>query len=400
MTVLENYNHFDGRHWETGCIYNFFDYRGLKAPHTGKPYSEALLLGVSGGIVMGYFSFAYEGYDPQARILTRNTFDPVTTMLSRLGVVQNIYQTTNPKKAEENLLRELENGTPVLVWADVWSLPYTYLPMKDMWWMRPVLVYGYDEKTKSVSIADGSRVALTVSTDELAKARARVKKNKFRIATLEAPDPARLAAAAQQGIWDCIKLFTEKPPKGGKNSFGFAAYKWLAEQLTNPKARMSWEKEFPAGTQMYSGLTWLLTDLTLFVRDDCADRPLYAEFLDEASLILGKPALREVAQRFRRSGEAWRELSLALLPDDVPAFKETRELMLKRRVLFREQGHASRAEVLTINARLKEIRDEMADHFPLSTAQVAAFRENLSRHVLAIHDIEKEAIGLLKDAMK
>src|SRR5690349_14676858 len=98
MTVLENYKHFDGLHWETGCYYNFFDYRGLKAAHTGKPYSEALMLGVSGGIVMGYFSFAYKGFDPQARVLTRNTFDPVTTLLSRLGVVQNIYRPTSRRR--------------------------------------------------------------------------------------------------------------------------------------------------------------------------------------------------------------------------------------------------------------------------------------------------------------
>lgn len=399
MPTLENYNHFDGLHWETGCIYNFFDYRGLKAPHTARPYSEALLLGVSGGIVMGYFSFAYEGHDPQARILTRNTFDPVTTMLSRLGVVQNVYQTTNPQKAEQNLLRELESGIPPLVVADVWSLPYSF-PMDDIWWMRPVLVYGYDVAAQTVSLADGAHVPLHVSTDELAKARARVKKDKFRIITLEAPDPSRLATAVQQGIWDCIKLFTEKPPKGGKNSFGFAAYKWLAEQLTHPKARMSWEKEFPAGASMYSGLTWLYTDLMLFTRDDCADRGLYADFLDEASLILNKPTLRDVAQRFRDSARAWSELSVALLPDDVPAFRETRELMRQRRELFREQGDASRAAAETINQRLKEIRQQVAADFPLNAAQVVAFRQNLSRHILTIHDLEKDAIDLLQSAMK
>lgn len=399
MPTLENYNHFDGLHWETGCIYNFFDYRGFKAPHTAQPYSEALLLGVSGGIVMGYFSFAYEGYGPQARILTRNTFDPVTTMLSRLGVVQNIYQTTNPQKAEQNLLRELESGIPPLVQADIFSLPYNF-PLDDMWWMRPVLVYGYDLATQTVSLADGAHVPLHVSTEQLAKARAKVKKDKFRIITLEAPDPSKLATAVQQGIWDCIKLFTEKPPKGGKNSFGFAAYKWLAEQLTNPKARMSWEKEFAAGASMFSGLTWLYTDLMLFTRDDCADRALYADFLNEASLILNKPALREAAQRFRDSAAAWGALSQALLPDDIPAFRETRDLMRQRRALFREHGNESRGEAESINRRLKEIREQVATNFPLNIAQVVAFRQNLSEHILNIHNIEKEAIGLLQHAMK
>ena len=74
MPTLTDYQHFDGRHHETGTIHNYFAYTGVAAPHTGRPYSEALLLGVSGGIVMGYFTFAYKGYDPHVALLTRNTF--------------------------------------------------------------------------------------------------------------------------------------------------------------------------------------------------------------------------------------------------------------------------------------------------------------------------------------
>lgn len=400
MTVLKNYKHFDGSHWETGCIYNYFDYRGIKAPHTGKPYSEALMLGVSGGIVMGYFTFAYKGFDPQARILTRNTFDPRTTMLSRLGVMQNVYQTANPEKAETNLLRELENGTPVLVWADAYSLPYNCLSPEEMWFMRPVLVYGYDATAGQVLLADRAHVPLALTTAELALARARIKKDKFRVATLEAPDDAKLATAIQQGIWDCIKLFTEKPPKGGKNNFGFAAYRWWMELLTHPKVRMSWEREFPAGTRMYSGLTWTFTDIATFGRDDAADRGLYAAFLDEARLVLNKPGLEEAAQHFRRSAEAWHSLSLALLPDEVPAFRETRELIVRRRQLFREQGDGAREQIQSINTRLKEIRREVDAQFPLDTAQVLDFRANLSEHIRVIHDVEIQAVALLQATMK
>ena len=51
---------FTGRHWETGSIHNALAVQGIKAPHTGQPYSEALLLGVSGGIAFGYFTFEYK----------------------------------------------------------------------------------------------------------------------------------------------------------------------------------------------------------------------------------------------------------------------------------------------------------------------------------------------------
>lgn len=143
MPILNNYQQFNGRHWETGTVCKFLAYTGVKAPHTGRPYSEALLMGISGGVVMGYFSFAYKGYDPQARILTRNTFDPLDTMLARLGVVQHRRHTTSPEKGVANLLDTLEGGEPAIVWADYFSLPYNAFPYDEgMWAMFPILVYG------------------------------------------------------------------------------------------------------------------------------------------------------------------------------------------------------------------------------------------------------------------
>ena len=53
MTKLEGYKQFDGLHWETGSVRNFMDYRGYTAPHTGQPFSEAMLMGISGGAVIG-----------------------------------------------------------------------------------------------------------------------------------------------------------------------------------------------------------------------------------------------------------------------------------------------------------------------------------------------------------
>ena len=245
MTVLNNYQQFNGRHWETGTVCNYLDYVGVKAPHTGEPYSEAMLMGVSGGAVMGYFSFAYEGYDPMARILTRNTFDPWDTMLSRLGIVQNAKHSPKPEKGVANLLAALDDGVPAIVWADLFTLTYNALPLDPgMWGMMPILVYGYDEANDVVHIADRARVALETSIDNLAFTRGRVKKDKHRVMTLEPPMPEKLVAAVQSGIWDTIKLYTEKPPKGSKNNFGLLAYQHWIKLLTKPKTRLSWEKNF------------------------------------------------------------------------------------------------------------------------------------------------------------
>ncbi len=402
MPTLTDYSYFDGRHWETGSVANFLAYRGARAPHTGQPYSEALLMGVSGGAVMGYFTFAYEGYDPTARILTRNTFDPWLTMLSRLGVAQNVQHTAKPEVAVRNLTTALEEGTPALVWADVWLLPYNGLAFDDgMWAMFPVLVYGYDAAAGVARIADRARVGLTVTTDELARARGRAKNNKHRLITLEAPDPAKLPAAVTAGIWDCIRLFTEPPPRGSAHNFGLAAYRRWAEALSQPKKRASWEREFPAGPKMLAGLTSAFGDIALFGKgtDDYADRRRQADFLDEAAIILKRPALGEAAEGFRAAAALWGELAQGLLPDEVAPLRETRELMVRRHEAFLDRGNEALAEMQAIYARLEAIKAAVAAEFPLSPAEVETFRAHLADRVMAIHDVEAATVAAMRAAM-
>jgi hypothetical protein len=366
MALLTDYNSFSGRHWETGSIANALAYRGVTAPHTNQPYSEALLLGVSGGAVMGYFNFAYEGYDPHARILTRNTFDPWDTMLSRLGIVQNVQHTAKPERGVRNLVEALEEGHAPVVWADIFSLPYNALALDDgMWAMFPHVVFGYDESTNLAHLADRAPLPLTTPADVLHAARARVKKDKFRVVTFDPPIADKLASAVQLGICDSIKLFTERPPRGSKNNFGLRAYEWWAEQLTNPRARVSWEKEFPAGRKMLAGLSSAYDDIMHFGKhDDPADRGKFADFLDEASMILDRPALADVGPEFFERG--------------AEATEERRQ----------------------IAAQLATILAEMETGFPLEAQAVHIMREKIASHALAIRDVESQAVDALQAAMR
>lgn len=401
MTVLNNYSQFGGRHYETGTVHNYYSYRGVKAPHTGEPYSEALLLGVSGGITMGYFNFAYEGYDPQCNILTRNTFDPMETMLARLGVMQNVEHTRNANKAVAKLVDTLDGGVPAIVWADMWSMPYNGLDFdKGMWGAFPVLVYGYDEANDTVHVADRAGLPLTVTTEDLATARGRIKKNKFRLLTLEAPDESKLVSAIRLGICDTIKLFTEKPPKGSKNNFGLQAFQQWAKMLRNTRNRASWEKFYPAGTPLYAGMTTAYNFSMLFCKDLSFDgeRGLYADFLDEARVVLNLPALNDVADLYRESSRLWQQLPEKFLPNEFAPLREARELMERRHRIFLEQGGEALAEMRQIDSRLSEIRASM-DDFPMNEAEIVTWRDELASHLLTIHDAEAKAVEALSGAI-
>jgi hypothetical protein len=395
---------FNGRHWETGSIHNALALQGVKAPHTGKPYSEALLLGVSGGIAFGYFTFEYKGYLPHVALLTRNTFDPFPTILERLGIAQDIQQTNKPETAEKNLRNTLESGLYPILWADQFSLPYNCLPANEpMWGMMPILAVGVDHET--VTIADRSSQPLHISMAELTKARGRVKEDKYRLITLDAPQSAKLAGAVHKGIWQAISLFTERPPKGGRDNFGFAAYEKLAEMLVNTRNKHSWERFFAAGIRMYHALAgspvqpgayhWVNT----WGSADGAERGLYADFLLEAAQILKKPSIEEAAEKFRESCRRWLEFADALLPDDIPLLGESKKLIQRKYDLFIKNGESALQEIKQINSQLTELLLQSEKDFPLSNAEAASLRANLRDILLKISATEREGIDLLQSAL-
>lgn len=393
MPVLEDFSQFQGLHWETGSLRNYLAYKEFLAPHTNQPYTEAMLLGISGGITMGYFTFDYEGYDPMVRILTRNTFEPLNTIYQRLDIKTSVIQTSSEDKGVQHLVAELDSGLPAIVVADVYSLPYNALDIEEgMWAMLPILVYGYDSEQDQVWISDRSRSQLNVTTRELAAARGRTKKNRYRLLVHEAPDPDRLVQAVIEGLQQCVDNFTQPPPKGSKSNFGFLAYQKWIQLLQKPNQRGGWMKEFPPGPRMYAALTSAFEDIRIFGKDGGADRYLYARFLDEASVVLSKPELKEIANQFTSSAKAWDDLSDSLLPEEVPLLQETRNLLLEKHKRFLQNGSSALDDIITIKNRLVEIKSQVAGEFPANHSQVEEMLDKITIHVKAVQDIEQGAI--------
>jgi len=404
MSINGKYDRFNGRHWETGSIHNALALQGLVAPHTGKPFSEALLLGVSGGITFAYFTFEYKGYLPHLALLTRNTFDPFPTVLERLGIAQDVRQTNKAEIAEKNLIDALESGLFPILWADQFSLPYNDLGYNtSMWVMFPILAVAL--QGKNVLIADRSSRPLHVSMNELTKARGRVKEDRYRLMSIDAPQPAKLAAAVSKGIYQCLQLFTEKPPRGAAHNFGFAAYERLADLLVNTRNKQSWERFFEPGVRMYHALagavgqpgaySWVQT----WGSAPGAERGLYADFLEEAAEILKKPALKDAAGQFRESYALWFEFADALLPDALPLLGESKRLIQRKHDLFIEDGDSALPEIKKINARLNELLRQSETEFPLTQAEAADFRAHLREILLKISAVEQRAVDSLQHAV-
>jgi hypothetical protein len=397
MPILKDYHQFDGLNWETGTIRNALDYQGVKAPHTGKPYSEALLFGVSGGIIAGYFPFEYAGLDPWLHFITRNTLEPMQRLIERMGIQTQVKQTDKADKAVKNLTDALEAGKPAIVWADAFTLPYNNLKGgKDEWGIFPVLVYGYDDT--AVHIADRPKVPLSVTPEIFAKARARTATNKHRLMTIDAPDHDRLLSAVEAGILACAAYMLDEPPlKPMKGKFGLDAFTRWADVLVSTK-KDGWAKAYP-GVKLYSILMSGYRYINLWGSGGDGSRGQYADFLDEAAVILGQPALKRVAESYREAVKCWDELNAGLLPDTIAPFKETRELLDRQYELFMTRGGDALEERAQMDTRLQAIRDSIAREFPLTEAETTALREDLRTRVLAVQEAEKTAALALRRAM-
>ncbi|MBZ0286494.1 MAG: DUF4872 domain-containing protein, partial [Anaerolineae bacterium] len=363
----------------------------------GQPLSEALLMGIAGGITAGYFVFEYEGSDPSLHFLTYHLYNGAPTILyDRLGIKKQTKQTDSGEKAFKNLDDALQAGKPAVMWADMFSLTYNNLPQAaDMWGVMPLIVYGHEGDT--VHIADRARVPLTADTAEFGRAWGRVASEKHRLMTVAEPDFDRLPAAVEAGIRECLQNMLGEPPKAPmKGKFGLDAFTRWADMLINPKEKNGWPKKFTTGARLYNGLVSTVQYIDFYFTGGCGARGVYADFLDEAARILGKPALQQAAQHYRAAVQHWSALTRAALPDDIDLLRETRELMQRRYDLFVNQGAEALPERQEMRARLNQLR-EQAD--TLNETQAAALRENLRVHVLAVHDAEKEAALALQAAI-
>jgi hypothetical protein len=205
--------------------------------------------------------------------------------------------------------------------------------------------------------------------------------------------------AVSKGLWDTIKLFTDQPPKGSRENFGFAAYKRWRELLLKPKLKNSWAAVFPPGRPLVAGLTSAFYGTIQNGAGDDGERGAYANFLEEAALALNKPGLKEAAGLFRKSAEAWQALGCALLPDEIEPLRKLRQNMGQRKRLFLEQGGGAAGEIARINAEIRALKEEANEHFMIGEKELPVFFERLGDQIGRVHDLEVEAVGALQAAM-
>jgi hypothetical protein len=394
-----------GIHPETNALRLLLARGGVVVVETGQPLSEAIVLGLGGGIGIGVFSFVYEKDDFSSFYLAgRHRWeDPLGFLrgaVERLGLAVDVRETGSARVAERDLKEMVEGGRPAIAWVDATELGTRGLPAYYAGGSYHVVtVLGME--AGSVVIADIAGAPFSVPTDVFARARARIRKDRSRLLSLATdamPGTEPIPVTVAKGVRRGLKAGVESLADERRSNFRLDALRIWAERLDGSD-RESWRRQFPRGTRLWSGLS----SITRYVQHDRTGpgllRPLFARCLDEASAMLEEPALGDVARRYDDLGRRWSALAEAALPADVALLGETRRIIAEQATLFREQPPGA-AEALAMRwQRLDAIGREAGEAFPLDADGVDPLLRDLKMRVLDLHREEEAALRALAAAL-
>ena len=365
---------------------------GHVAPHTGEPFSEAMVAGLAGGIGFMYAVFEYAGWPPMMTIVAQHHPEPwLPAVLGRLGLGYT-EERGSAKPALAALHRALDGGRPVLCTVDLTALPWHAGELAHSETPYEVVVAGRHDGT--LYLDDTSVVPLAMPEDEFASAWTRHKKGRHhRIVLAPGPVPVDLPAAVRDAIATTVAHLTG--PVLGNNfdtNFGFSGMRKLAAQLRDTRSKAGWARRFGSPVNFFHGVRRLYECLELQFTAPGATRPVYADFLDEAAPVLGGSVLGEAAALVRESGAAWSRLA-ARAADATAGLGAYTELCEERALLLLTRGRDAADEVRALSAKIDELTEGYSD--PLGDDGRATLFAELADLVDCARECEEQAVAVL-----
>lgn len=395
--IVRGYRTFGARqHRESGLLAHVLEAQGVRAPHTGAPYTEAMLAGLGGGVGFLYAVFEYRDLPPLLTIVAQHHPQPwVPAALDRLGIGYVDQHATRPGPALDKLRGALADERPVFATVDRSRLPWHGLepgPGADPY---PVVVAGADGDT--LHIDDEGPHPRPLSTEAFVAAWSAHRKGRHQAITITDPrQRTDLPGAVRDAVATTVAHLTG-PVLGNSfdANFGFSGMAKLATQLRDFRTRNGWARRFGAPVPFFHGVRRLYECLELEYTAPGATRPVYADFLAEAApLVEGRFA--EAAALFRRSGEQWSRLA-ALALETVRGLGAYTEVAEERMALVFSRGRDAEPEIRRLTRRLTELAQEYAAADPLGEAGRRELFAAMADLVESCLELEREAVATLSD---
>ena len=316
-----------GQHAETAALVRLLAHAGINGPNG--PATEAVVLGLGGGIGAAAFTFEYKGHHSSFYVATRchpqYAYDPdfVKTAAQRFGARCVITEASTPAAAK----KKLTSATlPAMVWLSIGSLPWSRKlgGAAELGAMPHVVVVENIEDDTAI-VRDTPARPFAIELAQLAEARKRLRAGKNRVLTLAKAEPPDWRQVFTDAIAQCAAGLGGKTKIKGPmaKNFGIGGLRRWVNALVDPKDPKAWKRVFPP-THAASTLAWTRHWIEHAGTGGGAFRPMYAEFLDVAATVLKQPALKTLAREYRTLGTAWTEFANALL-DPLPELRKAQD---------------------------------------------------------------------------
>lgn len=378
-----------GLHPDTAAVANVLAHHDVVAGHTGEPLTEAMVLGIGGGLGAGYILWEFKSHGSATVVLGfRNRWQYpdrwMQALLDRLALPATHHETAGERTAARRLDAALAAGRPALATIDRGTVGYWHLP-PELEGRGGYPVVAYAEDHGRIHVDDRTLAPLTVDRETFDKARARVPSYKHRLCVIE-PDRTELPAdllrtAVRAGLADAAEHLASP-----SDSFGLPAWRKWSRMLTATQPAKAWPRVFADGHGLAGALLSTYEWIQPVGHDGGHLRGLYADFLDEAAQLLDQPALADAATHWRAAADGWQALADTALPAD--SFGRLRELMSEVHATVVEEGDAGDATTASAAGELHEARRALDEAPPVDTAELFAA---MSAHLEDIHEREVEA---------
>jgi hypothetical protein len=389
---------------ETAALTRVLAERGVTSPLTGRPLSEAMVLGIGGGLGAGYILWEFKTH--RSALLTlgfRNRWQyPAIPgwygqTLDRLGIDADLHETGGAAGARSTLDGILADGRSVIAWVDWQSLGTWYQP-DDLsgYWGYPVVVLGRTDEGAYL-VDDRARRPFVVTEVTMARARARIGSYKHRlIDPRPAPGPiaeSRLRSAIEAGLADQVEHL-----RSSSDSFSLPAWRKWSRLMTDAKQAKGWPRVFADGHGLFGALLSIVEQVDGRAGASGGHlRERYADFLDEITGA-GFGRFDDAAAAWRTAADLWEDLADAAIPPDLDGALEAARLDERLRAAVMD-GEPGRADARAAAERLWAIRAEHADAVSLSADRIAELFADLGSRIAAIHAAEVAAVDATAGAI-
>ena len=381
-----------GAHPETAALVRLLVHAKVEGPNGMAP-SEALVLGLGGGIGAACFTFEYKGHNSTFYIATRCEpqyaygVDFVKTAAERFGATCTIAESTSPAAAAKKLVAQLAHG-PTIAWVNLAGLPWARRlgGAAELGAMPHVIVVESIDGDNAI-VRDTPARPFAIALPQLAAARKGLRVGKHRLLSIEAGTRPDWRDVFSDAIAQCAAGLAGRTKIKGPmaKNFGIGGLRRWVNALSDPKDAKAWSRVFPPASAA-SGLAWTRHWIEHAGTGGGGFRAMYGEFLDVAATVLKRRELEAVARDYRTLGKEWSAFATALLPDAIPKLAAIRRAQDARHAAFVE------GDLEALDAAEQRTSAAIADaskNPPLEAADLRAHYVDLGKRLAAIVDAEE-----------